>query len=298
MELVAAGEDVRGQQSARAEHGAVGTAANRLAPGLDPRAPRRLVRRLGHRGSGIEELFHVVIALLDGDRHLCARLFGSQVVRQPAQELHVFFELLRVEVPDDEAQLRLRRRAGDLDRVNESFASFGRFRRALVPGQAFDDPGNELDRVHELLLRCARMHAVALDADAHVGGREVLVVDPADLRAVERVGKVRAERFDVEVVDASPDLLVDREADANRRVLDLRMCRQIGDGAHDLGDAGLVVGAEERRAVGGDDVVADPFGEDRVVGCAQHLARIARQHEVAAVVVPHHLRLHVGPRLV
>src|SRR5207253_3700610 len=59
-----------------------------------------------------------------------SRLFGSQVVRQPAQELHVFVELLRVEVPDDEAQLGLRRRAGDLDRVNESFASFGRFRRS------------------------------------------------------------------------------------------------------------------------------------------------------------------------
>ena len=32
---------------------------------------------------------------------------------------------------------------------------------------------------------------------------------------------------------------------------------EIRGGGHDLGDAGLVVGAEERRAVGGDDLVAD-----------------------------------------
>ena len=62
-----------------------------------------------------------------------------------------------------------------------------------------------------------------LDADPHLGGGERLVVDPADLAAVERVSEVGAEPFDVEVVDAASDLLVDGEADADRRVLDLWM---------------------------------------------------------------------------
>jgi hypothetical protein len=35
---------------------------------------------------------------------------------------------------------------------------------------------------------------------------------------------------------------------------------------HDLGDAGLVVGAEQRGAVGGDDVVADLVFQRRMIG--------------------------------
>ena len=63
-----------------------------------------------------------------------------------------------------------------------------------------------------------------------------------------------------------PDLLVGREADARGCVRDLGVRFQVGDRGHDLGDARLVVGAEERRAVGGDDVVAVALGEERRVG--------------------------------
>ena len=45
---------------------------------------------------------------------------------------------------------------------------------------------------------------------------------------------------------------------------------------HDLGEAGLVVGAEQRGAVGGDDVVADLVGERRMFGDADHLGRDRR----------------------
>ena len=51
---------------------------------------------------------------------------------------------------------------------------------------------------------------------------------------------------------------------------------EIGRGGHDFGDAGLVVGAEQRRARRGDDVVADLLGERRVVGEPQHGARDRR----------------------
>ena len=106
------------------------------------------------------------------------------------------------------------------------------------------------------------MDAVALDPDPDLRRGERLVVDAADLRAVERVREVGAELLDVEVVDAAADLLVDGEADPDRRMLDLGMRREIGDRAHDLRDARLVVGAEQRRPVGRDDVVARALGED------------------------------------
>ena len=54
---------------------------------------------------------------------------------------------------------------------------------------------------------------------------------------------------------------------------------------HDLGDAGLVVRAEERLAVRGDDVVPDPLPEEPARGGGDRLGRVAREHELAAVVV-------------
>ena len=65
------------------------------------------------------------------------------------------------------------------------------------------------------------------------------------------------------MVGAAGDLLVDREADAHRRMLELRAPLQVRDRSHDLGDARLVVGAEQRRAVSRDDVVSDLLLQQR-----------------------------------
>ena len=62
---------------------------------------------------------------------------------------------------------------------------------------------------------------------------------------------------------------------------------------HDLGEAGLVVGAQQRGAVGRDDVVADLVGQRRMLGGADHLGGIGRQHDVAAAIVLDDLRLDV-----
>ena len=107
------------------------------------------------------------------------------------------------------------------------------------------------------------MHREPADRDPHRRGREGLDLELAQLAAVERVRDVGAERFEVEVLGAVADLLVDRERDADRRLRRPSPSGEIGDRGHDLRDAGLVVGAEQRRAVAGDDVVPDPRGECR-----------------------------------
>jgi hypothetical protein len=68
VELLAAGVDVRRQQAARAQHRAVGAAADRLAPRLDAAAPRRFVRSLGDARIAVEELLHVAVLLVDRSR--------------------------------------------------------------------------------------------------------------------------------------------------------------------------------------------------------------------------------------
>ena len=68
-------------------------------------------------------------------------------------------------------------------------------------------------------------------------------------------------------------------------MLELRVLLQVGDRGHDLRHAGLVVGAEKRRAVGRDDVVADLLLQQRQLVGIEHDARVAGQLDPAAVVV-------------
>ena len=129
--------------------------------------------------------------------------------------------------------------------------------------------------------------------DLQLACRERLDLELADPRAVERVGGLCPERLDVEVVGATSHLLVDREADPKRRPRLVRAV-EVRDGGHDLRDARLVVGAEQRRAVARDDVVPDPRRERRLIGRIQHLARVPRQHDRRARVVLVHDRRHSG----
>ena len=85
-------------------------------------------------------------------------------------------------------------------------------------GQRRDEVGGELDRVHELPLRGAGVRRAAADRDDDLRRVERLGLDLAGRGAVERVRELGAEALEVEVVGTARDLLVDREADADRRV--------------------------------------------------------------------------------
>ena len=61
--------------------------------------------------------------------------------------------------------------------------------------------------------------------------------------AVHRVGEVGAELFQIDLVDAAADFLVGGEQDLDGAVLDMRIVDQELGRIHDLGEAGLVVGA-------------------------------------------------------
>ena len=177
--------------------------------------------------------------------------------------------------------------------MQKAFLALGGLRRAGVFRQAVDDGGGDLDRVLHLALGEARMGRDALDGDGGAVGRKGLVLDIAGGFAVHRIGEVGAELFQVDLVDAAADLFVGREQDLDGAVLDLRVLNQELRRIHDLGEARLVVGAEQRGAVGRDDVVADLVGERGMVGGADHLRGIGRQHDVAAVIVSYDLRLDV-----
>ena len=116
------------------------------------------------------------------------------------------------------------------------------------------------------------MGADAGDGDGGAVGRERLVLDIARAFAVHGVAELGAQLLDVDIVDAAADLLIRREQDLDGAVLHIAVVDEEMRGIHDLGDAGLVVGAEQRGAVGGDDVVADLVLQRGMLGEADHLA--------------------------
>ena len=206
----------------------------------------------------------------------------------------MLLHLRRVVVADDELDRRLLGTGGDLRRVDEALALLRRLGRAAVARQLGDEIGCELRRVHELPLRGARVGRTAPDRDRHLGGVEGLRLDLSQLGAVERVRELGSVALELEMVGAAGDLLVDGEADANRSVLEVGVPLQVRDGGHDLRDAGLVVCAEQRRAVGRDDVVTELLLQQRQLLGVEHDARVAGQRDHAAVVALVDLRLDIG----
>ena len=108
------------------------------------------------------------------------------------------------------------------------------------------------------------MNIATLNLDDGRGGIEVLVLQLTLITAVHRIGKVSTEGLYIEVIHSATYLLVGREAQANLAVLDFGVRHQILGGGHNLGTAGLVVGAKKRGAVGVNERVAfeeREFGE-------------------------------------
>ena len=83
--------------------------------------------------------------------------------------------------------------------------------------------GSDLDRMLHLALGEARMGADAFDGDGGAISGESLVLDIARGFAIDGVGEIGAEFFQVDLVDAAPDFLVGREQDFDGAMLDLRI---------------------------------------------------------------------------
>ena len=97
------------------------------------------------------------------------------------------------------------------------------------------------------------------------------------------------------MLGASPDLLVGGEGDPDRSVEVLGVVGEPRHQGHDLGYAGLVVGAEQGGAVGRHHRVAHAAREVGVVGGADDLSGVAGQADVTAVVVLDDLGCDAGP---
>ena len=108
------------------------------------------------------------------------------------------------------------------------------------------------------------MHTDAPDDNLGRGRIEVLELQFTDVAAIHGVGPVAAKALDVEMMGTHAYFLVGVEGYAYLAMTYLLMLLQIDHGLHDFGNARLVVGTQECRAIGDDEVLADvleQFGE-------------------------------------
>lgn len=94
------------------------------------------------------------------------------------------------------------------------------------------------------------MDGEALYHDIRGACVEVLIFNPARRVAVNGIGKIRAEFFNVKVVCSLAYLLVGSEGDADLSVRAVFAYQPLGKG-HYLGDPRLVVGTEKSISGGG-----------------------------------------------
>ena len=135
------------------------------------------------------------------------------------------------------------------------------------------------------------MDVAALNLDLRARGVEVFILQFTLHAAVDRVGEIGAEGLHVEEIHAAAHLLVGGEADADLAVFHLGVRHEVFRGGHNFRNAGLVVGAQQRRAVGVDQGVALEEGQ---LGEVRNPHRqLAVQGDVAAVVLVDHAGFHL-----
>ena len=247
--------------------------------------PRMLV--LVRREAGAADGFHRVVddlgVTVDHLLHVAVLLLDLHPIGRARKVLHhVFDDAFQQLLPFPSGPRSVKSRTMKLSVAfssapempigcRKALLAFGGFRRAGILRQALDDARRDLDGVLHLALGKAGMGADAFDRDRGAIGGEGFVLDIPGGFAVDGIGEIGAELFQVGLVDAAADLFIGREQDLDGAVLDVRIVDQEMRRIHDFGEAGLVVGAEQRGAVGGDDVVADLVGERGIVGDADDL---------------------------
>lgn len=207
------------------------------------------------------------------------------------QQSPILSQLRFLEVAQEEVHGARGGRALQLVEMEKPLARVGRLRREVSVRQRRHDAPGKLERIDQLGLGAAGMGGDPADRDGGFIRREGLVDNLADLAAVQRVGEIRGEPRQVDMPDARADLLVGREAEAQLAVRQLPVRQQMTRQRHQNGDASLVVGAEQRAAAGGDDVVAELLAQVGVDLRHQDQQLIVGKDDGRAVIVAMHTRL-------
>ena len=145
--------------------------------------------------------------------------------------------------------------------------------------------------VFHTVLGAARMDINPMNRQGCRGGVEIFVFDLSQLTSVHRIRRIRAEGLYVKAVGSAADLLIRRKADGQPAVRQLGVFGQIGAGRENFGNAGLVVGPQQRAAIGDNEPLPDIARKARKRLCRNH--RPVCQPDIPAFI-RHRLRPDTG----
>ena len=178
----------------------------------------------------------------------------------------------------------------------EALVALGVFRALRVREQRVK-VAEQIACVDHTALGVARVDGLALKADGRLGGVKALPLQLADGATVDRVGVLAAKGLDVQQLGAVTDLLVRAKTNAECGMGQRGVLSDTRDKRHDLGDAGLVVGAQQCGAVTADQVLTHKVVQGGKLGGAHgHGLAVGGTADQVAAFVVHNVRLHAGAR--
>ena len=284
MVVVARRTEVRAGQPHEREVRAVGAAAYRVDERLAARRPDGLLRDLNHEGIPFNHLGHVAVCLRYFKLRAARAVFFIDAPRRRPHRLLALPQLPRVVVAEDILLKGALHRTAALVEEEKPLAPRGMF-GTLRGRQQREKLHCQQLRVYHDVFRGPWVDAAPRKGDARRRGVEVFVRYLAEAPPVYGIGEVRAESFQVEALRAAPDLLVGSEGHGDPAVLDAIVGEQPLRHRQNFRDAGLVVGPEQRRAVGDDETPANVIFQDGKIIRPHDDVLLFVEENVAALVV-------------
>ena len=103
------------------------------------------------------------------------------------------------------------------------------------------------------------MDTATMEGDDRIGSIEVFIFQTAQFAAIDGIGKIGTELLHIEQGRTAPRFFIGRKADADCTVKNIRMLKEVFHGADDGRDASFIVGSEESRPIGEEDILTLVF---------------------------------------
>ena len=261
--FIACGQVGAGQPS-EGERRAVGSATEGLADRSQPDVRDGSLKICHQLRIVLQDLFHIPVLFCDLDGHGLRSVLLIECSDTIKQVGFPLLKYISVKIPNDQIHLRLLAGCIAADNMVEAlffFCKLGLF----MWRQHLHKSGCDVRRVDHDSFGGTGVHAASPDPEQGAGRVEGLVLVPAQMVAVQRIGDGGSEAGKVQRVGQPADFLVRRKSKADQPMRNLRVRTIIRSHCHDGRDGSFIVAAKECCAIRQDQVLPDVVGKNRII---------------------------------
>ena len=288
MGIMSTRKDIGGGQATLGQARAVGATTHRLVVGYDAGIGTGRPQFVHNFGAITQPIAHIAIRRTNSAPHTAGGVASLQRFAAELQGSPFGGQLFVIVIANNKAHRGSGRVAFDIGGVNKTAPAGGAFGGGKFAGQHAQQFAGEVHGVdHAVIVGSAGVGRDASDFDDGAISRKSLPAYFTNGTTIKRISGRGAEMRDIEMIDAMAYFFVWVKTNPDLAVRDAGIAQQLLGSRHDNGNTGFVIGTEERRARGGDDIFAQRrqnIGVHRVAG-VDDLTGIVRQYNHAAVVV-------------